>query len=99
MKYERTYKSVPVSDNPEVMALVDSEEHAVPVLHAPKNRRAHPAGLGVFLGQNDDEGWNPRLEMEIAPAAERPGEVEPGPRGGVGRFPAPSSYWSPVGEA
>lgn len=82
MKYNRTFDGVPVSDDQKLLALIDSDEPAVPVLHAPKGRRAHLAGLGVILDQQDDEGAGPRLVMEIAPAAGQPGTAEQPPMAG-----------------
>lgn len=76
MRYIRTYDGAPVSSDPQLLALLGAGEPAVPVLHTPKGKRSHLAGLGVILEQHDNEGWDPQLAMEIAPAAEYPGSVE-----------------------
>lgn len=77
MKYNRTHDGLPIEQQAvELLALFGAEEPAVPILHAPNGKKAHLAGLGIVFGIHDDEGWDPRLVMEIAAAAEKPGAAE-----------------------
>lgn len=87
MKYQQRWTGTTRLIDKRVQDLIGHRPPAVPVIHAPKGKRSHPAGLGALLYLTDNGvdtitelgDWREWLVLEIAAAEEAPGMSEPPP--------------------